>query len=294
MAELSKMKFEIHPGWWTTPGSTIRPVCSPWEIFLRRCARACQTPGSRFQWDGQGRPIFAIDMVQQDTLAGNVHIDTPLKRVSSFSGHCGSSGRNSSNWPLTFPKRHFSGPVPYCTCQWKVRCLVDSGSQVILFSQGLCNELFGVQQLLGVEAPRLTLWDANRLVIIRDQSAHQALLCMNVISVCLEALFESGEWEHIIADCQRFEAAWISGAHEDTALGACHYALTIPAQSEAVVWARLPTKPYGSNNWVLLEPHSECQGVEVARVLATCTGAMCLSGYATPNPITRAWPMSQL
>lgn len=47
----------------------------------------------------------------------------------------------------------------------KVRCLVDTDSQVTLFSQGLCNELFDVQQLQGVEAPWLTLWGANGLDI---------------------------------------------------------------------------------------------------------------------------------
>lgn len=57
--------------------------------------------------------------------------------------------------------------------------------------------------------------------------------------------------------------------HEDTVRVSCRYALTIPAQSEAVVWARLPARPYGPNNWVVVEPHGECQEVEVARALAT-------------------------
>lgn len=52
--------------------------------------------------------------------------------------------------------------------------------------------------------------------------------------------------------------------HEDTVRVSCRYALTIPAQSEAVVWARLPARPYGPNNWVVVEPHGECQEVEVA------------------------------
>lgn len=99
----------------------------------------------------------------------------------------------------------------------KVRCLVDTSSQVTLFSQGLCNELFDVQQLQGAEAPWLTLRGANGLdipyigyvmadfqvqgvrvpergaVIIRDQclGAHRALLGMNVISACWEALFQN-------------------------------------------------------------------------------------------------------
>lgn len=49
---------------------------------------------------------------------------------------------------------------------------------------------------------------------------------------------------------------------------ACRYALSIPARSEAVVWARLPAHSRGPESWVLVEPHGDCQTVEVARGLA--------------------------
>lgn len=75
------------------------------------------------------------------------------------------------------------------------------------------------------------------------------------------------EWEHIIADCRRIEAARTSANHEDNARVACRYVLTIPAQSEAVVWARLPARLYGPDNWVM---------VELPEPLPLCTGAVCL------------------
>ncbi|KAL2077722.1 hypothetical protein ACEWY4_027226 [Coilia grayii] len=103
---------------------------------------------------------------------------------------------------------------------------------------------------------------------------------MNVIAACWEELFhaqpttapqptEAKEWENILADCQRIHANQAGWDQEDTGRVACRYALSIPASSEALVWARLPARAYRPDNWVLVEPHSTCHVVEVARVLAT-------------------------
>lgn len=188
----------------------------------------------------------------------------------------------------------------------KIKCLVDTGSQVTLFSQSLCKELFDAPQLQEAEVPWLTLRGANGLnipyvgyvvvdfqvrgitipgkgvVIVQDHclGTHRALLGMNVISTCWEELFrtqpsltqpptEDREWEAILADCQRIHASRAQWDHEDTGRVACRYALSIPAQSEALVWARLPARAYGPDNWVLVEPHSQCPAVEVAHCLAT-------------------------
>lgn len=123
----------------------------------------------------------------------------------------------------------------------KVRCLVETGSQVTLFSKSLVKELFSAQCLQEAEAPWFILRGANGLdiscigylvtdleihgitvpqkgvVFVRDPclGTHQALLGMNVITDYWEELFqarpirtappaEKREWERIIADCRRF------------------------------------------------------------------------------------------
>ncbi|MGL5625666.1 hypothetical protein, partial [Cetobacterium sp.] len=50
---------------------------------------------------------------------------------------------------------------------------------------------------------------------------------------------------------------------------ACRYAVQVPASSETLVWVKLPPRKYRPDDWVLLEPHAECQTVEVARSLTT-------------------------
>lgn len=47
----------------------------------------------------------------------------------------------------------------------KIQCLVDTGSQVTLFSESLSHEVFGRQGARGMEAPWLTLKGANGLDI---------------------------------------------------------------------------------------------------------------------------------
>lgn len=177
-----------------------------------------------------------------------------------------------------------------------------------MFTEGLCKELFCESCPTGSEMPWLTLRGANGLdipytgyimadfqvqgvqvpgkgvVIVKDHclGSHRALLGMNVIAFCWEELFRQhqrsrtsavtkapaqGGWEHVFADCQRI-AATTAQHRTDTARVACRYALTIPARSEALVWAKLPAHQSYSDNCVLIEPHGDCHGVEVARVLA--------------------------
>lgn len=187
---------------------------------------------------------------------------------------------------------------------------MDTGSQVTLFSESLSRELFDARQLQGMETPWLTLRGANGLdipyvgylvtdfkihgvtvpqkgvVVVRDHclGVHRALLGMNVLTDCWEEVFrvrparttpmaERGEWERIVADCRRIQMASSQGDREDAGRVACRYALSVPARSEAVVWARLPTRSYGPEDCVLVEPHWDCQSVEVARGLAVaCRG----------------------
>lgn len=189
-----------------------------------------------------------------------------------------------------------------------VRCLIDTGSQVTMFTEGLCKELFCESCPTGAETPWLTLRGANGLdipyigyimvdfqvrgvqvpakgvVIVKDHclGSHKALLGMNVISCCWEELFQQHQglqprantkasvkegWENVFADCRRIAAA-TAQPRVDTARVACRYALTIPAHSEALVWARLPGHHNYPDNCVLIEPHRDCQSVDVARVLA--------------------------
>lgn len=175
-----------------------------------------------------------------------------------------------------------------------------------LFSETLCKEIFDDQPLQSTGASWLTLRGANGLdipytgyvvanfhvqgvavpakgiVVVKDHclGQHRALLGMNVISACWEELFKRGPvsphpakptpgWDHILADCRRISHAQVQQEREDTARVACRYALTIPANSEALVWARVPTRPPGSTRWVVVEPHLDGQGVEVARSIAT-------------------------
>lgn len=184
-----------------------------------------------------------------------------------------------------------------------VQCLVDTGSQVTMFSESLCKELFHEQEPQGPHGPWLTLRGANGLdipyigyllldfqvqgvrvpsrgvVVVRDNclGTHRALLGMNVISDCWEQLFQQRStplatdtkgWNQVFTDCHRIRTATAQQETVDTARVSCRYALTIPANGEALVWAKLPSRARCRNTWVLVEAHEECQGVEVARVLS--------------------------
>ena len=153
-----------------------------------------------------------------------------------------------------------------------VWCLVDTGSQLTLFSESLCNELFGQLQVQGSKISWLTLRAANRLDIpyvgclitnfqvqgvqvpekgivnVKDHclGAQRALLGMNVLAGCWEDLFQGGsptrtrptttpedqEWEPVIADCRRIQTALAHQERTDTDRAACRYAITIPVCSE--------------------------------------------------------------
>ncbi len=68
----------------------------------------------------------------------------------------------------TAPRDRLVGHCPLVEIQVngvKVQCLVDTGSQVTLFSESLSKELFSAQCLQEPEAPWLTLRGANGLDI---------------------------------------------------------------------------------------------------------------------------------
>lgn len=200
------------------------------------------------------------------------------KRILASSATVGRVARTPLNDPSPIPRDVLVGQCPVVKIHVngkEVQCLVDTGSQVTLFSEGLCKEVFAVQQLQEAEAPWLTLRGANGLdipytgyivadfqvqgvvvpekgvMVVRDHclGTHRALLGMNVISACWEELFQNQqgqtsrhtrtpggrEWEHIIADCCHLRTTRVQQEHEDTARVACRYALAIPAHSEALI-----------------------------------------------------------
>lgn len=215
--------------------------------------------------------------------------------------------------PLTPSRDSLIGHCPQVDVQVNdknVRCLIDTGSQVTMFSESLCNELFGKSNQTGSGMPWFTLRGANGLdisyigylvvnfkvkgvqvpekwvVVVRDQclGTHKALLGMNVITDCWEELFhqqhgtaaatncaksDKRSWEKVFIDCHRIAAMTAQQKKIDTARVACQYALSIPAGSEALVWASLPARPSFVSNCVFIEPHKDCTGIEVARTLAT-------------------------
>ena len=191
-------------------------------------------------------------------------------------------------------------------CGKEIQCLVDTGSQVTLFAESLSEEVFGKQGAPGAEAPWLTLKGANGLdipyigyrltdlevhgvmvpqkgvIIVQDHclGAHRALLGMNVLADCWEELFrarpvskippaERPKWECVVADCRRVQMSQVRREQEEVGRVMCRFALSVPAKSEAVVWARVPPRRVGPEEWVLVEPHVDCPQVEVARGLAT-------------------------
>ncbi len=159
----------------------------------------------------------------------------------------------------TAPRDRIVGHCPLVEIQVngvKVQCLVDTGSQVTLFSESLSKELFSAQCLQEAEAPWLTMRGENGLdipyigylvtdleihgitvpqkgvVVVRDPclGTHRALLGMNVITDCWEELFqarpirtappaEKREWERIVADCRRVHTASSQGDREGTRPG---------------------------------------------------------------------------
>ncbi|XDV39819.1 hypothetical protein PO909_009005 [Leuciscus waleckii] len=225
--------------------------------------RPSRPSGSRFQWDEHGRPICNCC-----GEPGHYFRQCPARRASRLVGRC----------PVVVVQVN----------DQEVQCLLDTGSQVTLFTESLAHELFGAEGRPPAEAPWLTLRGANGLdipyvgylvtdlkihgvvvsqkgvVVVRDAClrSHRALIGMNVISDCWEELFRSRpartaatsagqEWDRIRADCRRVCLAEQQGTRESTGRVACRYALSIPAQSEAVVWSRLPPRLYSPEEWVM-------------------------------------------
>uniref|UniRef100_A0AAV2KUJ1 Peptidase A2 domain-containing protein n=1 Tax=Knipowitschia caucasica TaxID=637954 RepID=A0AAV2KUJ1_KNICA len=190
-----------------------------------------------------------------------------------------------------------------------VKCLLDTGSQVTLFSESVCNELFRSKQVRNSdEIPWLTLRAANGLnlpwvgymvadfeihgvrvpargiVVPKDEciGADKAILGMNVITDCWEELFTqykaspkhsmpplSREWNTVFIDCQRIRAASNAEPWQATARLASRTPVTIPAQSEMTVWAKIPRPSSNQPGCALVEPLGEDGGVGVARALVT-------------------------
>ncbi len=123
------------------------------------------------------------------------------------------------------------------------------------------------------------------IVIVKDDClrGHKALMGMNVILNCWEQLFRDPdrlcpnpqvqnfgkEWDNVFADCRRIQAAATREQWEGTARVACRYAVTVPAQSEALLWARVSAPSYLENPCALVEPFGGDVGVEVSRALVT-------------------------
>uniref|UniRef100_A0AAV2IZ80 Reverse transcriptase n=1 Tax=Knipowitschia caucasica TaxID=637954 RepID=A0AAV2IZ80_KNICA len=189
--------------------------------------------------------------------------------------------------------------------QWPPHdCLV-----VTLFSESVCRNLLGGEKLRGSkELPWLTLRAANGLnipwvgylvadfvvqgvrvpargiVVAKDScvGADIAILGMNVIADCWEELFNKcqvsskrskpllgREWHSVFADCQRIRTVSSADPWKATARLASRTPVTIPAQSEMTLWAKIPLS---SQHWqceALVEPLGENGGVEVARALVT-------------------------
>lgn len=187
-------------------------------------------------------------VANQVITSGNAVHAGDRRGVFRVSGHCGSSGRAPLIDPSPLAARNcLVGRCPLVVVQvngTEVQCLLDTGSQVTLFSESLSRELFGVQGHSAADAPWLTLRGANGLdipyvdylvtdlkvhgtlvprkgvVIVRDTclGAHRALLGMNVITDCWEELFkarptpsapreEKREWDRILADCRQVRMA---------------------------------------------------------------------------------------
>lgn len=188
----------------------------------------------------------------------------------------------------------------------KIRCLVDTGSQVTLFSESVCREFFEHKQLRGNEhLSWLTLRAANGLnipyvgymvadfqvcgvrvpargiVVVKDDciGANKAILGMNVIAECWKELFNHTnpssskspqfpkEWNDAFVDCQRI---WVASQRDNWQASvrlASRYPVTVPAQSETIVWASIPPQPSGQSCYGLVEPLGEGGCVEVARAL---------------------------
>uniref|UniRef100_A0AAV2L847 Uncharacterized protein n=1 Tax=Knipowitschia caucasica TaxID=637954 RepID=A0AAV2L847_KNICA len=133
-------------------------------------------------------------------------------------------------------------------------------------------------EIHGVRVP------ARGIVVAKDEciGADKAILGMNVITDCWEELFAqykaspkhstpplSREWNTVFIDCQRIRAASAAEPWQATARLASRTPVTIPAQSEMTVWAKIPRPSSNQPGCALVEPLGEDGGVGVARALVT-------------------------
>uniref|UniRef100_A0AAV2JL18 Uncharacterized protein n=1 Tax=Knipowitschia caucasica TaxID=637954 RepID=A0AAV2JL18_KNICA len=133
-------------------------------------------------------------------------------------------------------------------------------------------------EIHGVRVP------ARGIVVAKDEciGADKAILGMNVITDCWEELFTqykaspkhstpplSREWNTVFIDCQRIRAAANAEPWQATARLASRTPVTIPAQSEMTVWAKIPRPSSNQPGCALVEPLGEDGGVGVARALVT-------------------------
>uniref|UniRef100_A0AAV2MFS4 Uncharacterized protein n=1 Tax=Knipowitschia caucasica TaxID=637954 RepID=A0AAV2MFS4_KNICA len=215
-------------------------------------------------------------------------------------------------------------PAFECTAVSKTTPVSSHGSQVTLFSESVCNELFRSKQVRNSdEIPWLTLRAANGLnlpwvgymvadfeihgvrvpargiVVAKDEciGADKAILGMNVITDCWEELFTqykaspkhstpplSREWNTVFIDCQRIRAASNAEPWQATARLASRTPVTIPAQSEMTVWAKIPRPSSNQPGCALVEPLGEDGGVGVARALVTVRKARIPVGVRNVHP----------
>lgn len=80
-------------------------------------------------------------------------------------------------------------------------------------------------------------------------------------------IFEEKGWNDGYIDCQRIQAVFTWEKWESTARLAYRTAVTIPVQSEALLWAKIPSHTGKAQECALVEPLAEEDGVAVARAL---------------------------
>ncbi|RVE56965.1 hypothetical protein OJAV_G00211450, partial [Oryzias javanicus] len=76
-------------------------------------------------------------------------------------------------------------------------------------------------------------------------------------------------WEDVFADCQRIQAVSAREPLTRVARLACRSPVTVPANSEVILWAKTAPWPCGSKVSAMVEPLNEGGNVEIARTLVT-------------------------
>lgn len=134
-------------------------------------------------------------------------------------------------------------------------------------------------QVRGVQVP------TRGVVVVKDEfmGDKRAILGMNVIWDCWEELFQRRRansphakdfligkgWDDVFIDCQRIQAAVAREDWRGTARLAYRAPVTIPALSEVILWAKIPSRSCKAQQYAMLEPLAEEDSVDVARALIT-------------------------